>query len=178
MNSKPRSNKEPPLSPKQPSTKLTQDERVFLLSRVPIFSALSTNTIDLLLQDSPVVEVKAGKLFFNENETGSGMFLLEKGRVCIFRQRDNKEYILAELGEGDCFGEMEMLDLMPRSATVRAISDYTAVHISYTAFHKLFKQNPQEFGLLMMNLARELSRRLMSSNGRVMPPEKPGGPVS
>jgi CRP/FNR family transcriptional regulator, cyclic AMP receptor protein len=67
---------------------------------------------------------------------------------------------LAKLVEGDTFGEMEFLDVMPAVATVRALSPATVATISNHALHELSKASMRAFAMVVMNLARDLSRRL------------------
>jgi hypothetical protein len=71
----------------------------------------------------PIVEVRPGAFFFRENDAADSMFVLEAGKVAVLKSWRNEEYLLHTLGPGDCFGEMALMDLMPRSASVRAIED-------------------------------------------------------
>jgi CRP/FNR family transcriptional regulator, cyclic AMP receptor protein len=67
---------------------------------------------------------------------------------------------LARLAEGDTFGEMEFLDVMPAVATVRALLPSKVATISNHALHELSKVSMRAFAMVVMNLARDLSRRL------------------
>ena len=55
------------------------------------------------------------------------MFVLEDGGVTVLKTWQGREYVLQRLGKGDCFGEMSLIDLCPRSATVRAEQDCKAI---------------------------------------------------
>lgn len=68
--------------------------------------------------------------------------------------------VLAELVEGDSFGEMELLDVQLSAATVLAVSAVRVAAISNHAMHQIYRMDPKIFSLMIMNLARELSRRL------------------
>ena len=61
---------------------------------------------------------------------------------------------------GDTFGEMELIDIQPCAATVRATEDSVVLTLSNTDFHKISKMDLKSFTLIVMNLAREISRRL------------------
>ena len=70
------------------------------------------------------------------------------------------ELLLHSLRAGDCFGEMALLDLFPRSASVRAETDCEAMALSCVDLYRLFERDAEQFALIQMNIGRELSRRL------------------
>ncbi|MDR1587458.1 MAG: cyclic nucleotide-binding domain-containing protein [Treponema sp.] len=82
-------------------------------------------------------------------------FILE-GRVAVVKNA----IILSEFSEGDSFGEMEVLDVMPSIATIRALSDIKVMSISNKALREIYKIDIKAFSLIIMNFARDLSRRL------------------
>ncbi|MDR2553742.1 MAG: cyclic nucleotide-binding domain-containing protein [Treponema sp.] len=82
-------------------------------------------------------------------------FILE-GRVALIKQG----VAFLEFSEGDTFGEMEVLDIMPSAATVRALEDTTVLSISNKSLRGIYREDIHCFSLIIMNLARELSRRL------------------
>jgi CRP-like cAMP-binding protein len=82
-------------------------------------------------------------------------FILE-GRVAVLRENT----VLSEFSEGDSFGEMEVLDVMPSAATIRALSNIRVMSISNKTLREIYKIDPKAFSLMIMNLARDLSRRL------------------
>jgi CRP/FNR family transcriptional regulator, cyclic AMP receptor protein len=55
------------------------------------------------------------------------MFVLEAGKAAVLKSWDGQEYLLRILKEGDCFGEMAVMDLFPRSASVRAVEEPRSV---------------------------------------------------
>jgi CRP-like cAMP-binding protein len=68
--------------------------------------------------------------------------------------------ILSELKEGDAFGEMEVLDVMPSVATIKTLAATNVLSLSNRGMRDIYKKNIEVFSLLIMNLARDLSRRL------------------
>jgi CRP-like cAMP-binding protein len=80
--------------------------------------------------------------------------------VAVLKQWQGRELALRELGSGDCFGEMALIDLFPRSAAVRAIEDCQAIELSPDDLLRLFEDDVEQFALVQMNLGREISRRL------------------
>ena len=70
------------------------------------------------------------------------------------------------MSAGDCFGEMEILDVMPAAASVRALDPVTVAAIDNQALHRMYGLDPRLFALFMMNLARDLSRLLRRMDER------------
>jgi CRP/FNR family cyclic AMP-dependent transcriptional regulator len=134
--------------------------RVELLQQMPIFGAVRTDALQLLLEGARAARVAAGGWFFREQDAAQSMFVLESGRVAVVKQWQGRELSLRVLGPGDCFGEMALLDLFPRSASVRAIEDCVAIELTPADLLRLFEYDSEQFALVQMNLAREMCRRL------------------
>jgi CRP-like cAMP-binding protein len=130
------------------------------LESIPIFGALSPRTIDFLRSRAEKTEVAADAYFFREGDLGNCLFVLESGRVAIERCRDDLCVFLAELGPGDCFGEMALVAITPRSADARARDDCRALRLPNSVLLELAGTDLEQFTLLQMNLGREIARRL------------------
>lgn len=134
--------------------------RIELMQQMPVFGAIGAETIEFLLERAPVVQVAAGRYFFHEADPASSMYVLETGRVTIFKSWQGHKLLLRRLEKGDCFGEMALLDLFPRSASVRADADCSAIELTCANLHRLFEHDAEQFAMIQMNIAREMSRRL------------------
>jgi CRP-like cAMP-binding protein len=141
-------------------------QRLQLLRNTPIFGALSETALGFLLQDAQPVEVARGEYFFREGDAAQSLFVLEQGRVGIYKRWGNALYRLRCLDAGDCFGEMAVLDLLPRSASVRALRDCRALELTTGQLYALCKAQLAQYVILQMNIARELSRRLRAADQR------------
>ncbi|MFZ2634805.1 MAG: cyclic nucleotide-binding domain-containing protein [Rectinemataceae bacterium] len=97
-----------------------------------------------------------GQSAMREGEPNDRIFFIMSGKVEITRQGVS----IVTLGEGETFGEMELLDTMPAIATVRVLEPSETVTITNRAVYEIFKIDPKAFSLIIMNLARDLSRRL------------------
>jgi CRP-like cAMP-binding protein len=62
--------------------------------------------------------------------------------------------------EGDTFGEMEVLDVMPSAATIRALTPAKVMSITNRGLHQIYKDDIKAYAMIIMNLARDISRRL------------------
>ncbi len=91
------------------------------------------------------------------------MYLVRKGELSVFLEKDGEEVELAKVPEGGMIGEMALFDRLPRSASVKAAVDCEITLISYDEFSKLMKQIPKWFVSLMTSL----STRLRTANDRL-----------
>jgi CRP-like cAMP-binding protein len=138
--------------------------RIELLQGMPIFGAIREDALLYLLEQTRSVSVRAQEFFFREGDQASGMFVLETGRVTVIKEWRGQQLLRHHLGPGDCFGEMALMDLLPRSASVQAIDDCTAIELSPEHLYGLFKRDAEQFALIQMNMGREVSRRLRATD--------------
>jgi CRP/FNR family transcriptional regulator, cyclic AMP receptor protein len=138
--------------------------RIALMQQMPIFGAIGADAIEFLLEPAPVVRVAAGDFFCREGDLADGMYVLESGRVTISKSWQGHQLLLRRLAQGDCFGEMALLDLFPRSASVRADEDCSAIRLTPDNLYRLFEHDAEQFALIQMNIGRELSRRLRTTD--------------
>ena len=141
--------------------------RIELIQQMPIFGAIGAEAIQFLLEPAPVIRVRRGDFFFRENDEATCMFVLESGHVTVTKNWQSHELFIRRLGPGDCFGEMALLDLFPRSATVRADDDCSAIELTSANLYRLFEHDVEQFALIQMNIAREMSRRLRVTDERL-----------
>jgi CRP-like cAMP-binding protein len=143
-----------------------QDTRIETLQGMPIFGGLRPDVLAALVGDARQVDMPAGGFFFHQDDAASSMFVLEAGEVAVLRRWEGQHLTLGHLREGDCFGEMALIDLLPRSASVQAVHACNAMELAIDSFQKLADIDLEQFALLHMNIARELSRRLRVADDR------------
>lgn len=132
------------------------------LSRVRLFEGMSEDVLWTFESELSRFDFEPGQFVIREGDLSRDMYVVLSGALTVYKFDEDGDLIpIAELGEGDCFGEMAVLDVMPRSASVRAERRTTVLRISSADLHdQLFVPHPKDHALLMMNLAKELSRRL------------------
>ena len=135
-----------------------------LLQAMPIFGALRGDTLEFLLADATLVTRRAGEYFFHEGERAESMYVLEQGRVDVLKHWNGDDWKLHRFDAGQCFGEMALIDLFPRSASVRAVDDCRAIEFGSAALYRLFEHDAEQFALIQMNISREVSRRLRATD--------------
>jgi CRP-like cAMP-binding protein len=143
------------------------EHRIELLRQTPIFGAIQARTLEVILGGSANVQVPAGAHFFREGEPATAMFVLESGRVAVVKHWEGVDHRLRHLGAGDCFGEMALIDMSPRSASVVALEDCSAIRLTNADLYRVYQADLEQFALIHMNIARELSRRLRIANDRL-----------
>lgn len=144
-----------------------QDARIELLQRMPVFGAIRTEVLEFLLGICPIVPVAANDYFFREDDQGDSMFVLEAGKAAVLKSWRGQDYLLHTLVQGDCFGEMAVMDHGPRSASVRAVEDCSAICISASNLYQVYSRDLKQFALIQMNMGREVSRRLRETDNHL-----------
>jgi methyl-accepting chemotaxis protein len=107
-----------------------------------------------------VLNKKAGEIIFIEGEPGHEMYVVLSGKVEISLQHETKSILFAELGEGDFFGEMSLLEGMPRSGTAKAVQHTQLVVLQQASFRQ-FMTIDSDLAWRVMN---SLSTRLRNQN--------------
>lgn len=114
----------------------------------------------------------AGEEIFRSGDTARNAYIIEKGKVEVSVESDDKKIVIAELGKGELFGEMSMIDDAPRSATITAIEETEVVVMQRSRFQgPLVAADPLMNMLMrvMVNRFREAQRKM--SGMREGPPE-------
>jgi len=133
------------------------------LQKYSLFGGLLPDQIKQILPHVAEESYKAGEDIIAEGTPNDRIHFILDGNVAAIKH----DITLIEFGEGDTFGEMEVLDVMPSAATIRALSDTRAISISNRALREIYKADIHSFALILMNLARDLSRRLRRMNEKV-----------
>ena len=145
-----------------------QEARIELLQRMPVYGGIRADVLQFLLGLCPVVSVPTNEFFFREHDQADSMFVLEAGKAAVLKSWGGQEYLLRILKDGDCFGEMAAMDLFPRSASVRAVEDCTAIRLSAANLYQVYAHDLEQFALIQMNIGREVCRRLRESDNRLL----------
>ncbi len=107
------------------------------------------------------IEVLPGDFIFREGDTDNSLFLIADGMVQISKKTSyGDEMELAIFEKNDFFGEMELLDNLPRSATTKALVKTILLKLDYDTFHLLVEENH----LIGFNLLKQLSARLRKTD--------------
>jgi CRP/FNR family cyclic AMP-dependent transcriptional regulator len=125
------------------------------LKNVTIFSSFSLDVLRDLLGDCPHISKKAGELIIEEGTPASEIYIIISGRVSI---------ILAEFGPGDCIGEASVIGVQNHSASARVTEDAELFVLSRSTLMSIYEKDKDVFAMLILNIARELARRLYKTD--------------
>ncbi|HQX01945.1 MAG TPA: cyclic nucleotide-binding domain-containing protein, partial [Anaerolineales bacterium] len=133
-----------------------------LLSKIPLFTDLPLNELDLLISALDVKEMKDRDILFREGDLGEHFYVVMKGELeVIMAEGQADELLLNVLHEGEYLGEMSLI--LPgghRTASVRARGQSTLLSMSRTQFLDLTRKHPE----LSTSMVRVLSQRLDNTN--------------
>jgi CRP/FNR family cyclic AMP-dependent transcriptional regulator len=136
-----------------------------LLAQTAIFAGLSDAVLEKILAAARILRVEAGQSVIEEGDLSVGVFVLCDGELEICKRgRNGAEFCLAIMKRGDCVGEMSLIDVQARSATVRALGAATLFVLDQAAITRLYQTDLEVYTLLMLNIAREISRRLRQAD--------------
>jgi len=106
------------------------------------------------------VDVRKGDFVFREGDLGTEMYIVQDGRVEIVKEMQEEERQVAILEKGDFFGEMSILEELPRTAGARALVDTKLLQINGSTFDQMLRTNPE----IAVRMMRKLSRRLRETD--------------
>jgi CRP-like cAMP-binding protein len=127
-----------------------------VLGKYSLFDGLEEDQIQSIV---PLIEqenyVAGTDIIVEGTHVGKIRFILD-GRVAVVKNG----VILMELDEGSVFGEMEVVDVQPAEATVKALATTRVMTISIDALGDIYEKDLKTYSFILMNLARDISRRL------------------
>jgi CRP-like cAMP-binding protein len=127
------------------------------------FGGLMDGQIGAVVPLMQVESFKEGDYIMHEGQPNDKIYFILEGRVEALK----KGIRLFVFEEGTTFGEMEVLDIMPTEASIRCLAPTRVMFLSNRALYSLYKSDINVFSILVMNLARDISRRLRSMNKRL-----------
>lgn len=131
---------------------LTQDRRAELLAGCPLFKGIDADGLAKLASLATSVDFPAGHVIARQGEIGTGFFVIVSGGVRVVRDGN----VVARLGPGEFFGELSVLDRMPRNATVAAEEPTSCLALASWDFEKVLLEEPA----LTLAILRGVAMRL------------------
>jgi CRP-like cAMP-binding protein len=134
----------------------SHDTKAEALGRAPLFEALSKDELKDLAKVTEDLEVKAGKVLCREGETAQEFFVIIDGEVEV--TKDGRR--LRTLSDGEFFGEIALLEDVPRTATVTAITSLRFFVLTRQAFWSLVERQPE----VERKVLRALAKRVIATS--------------
>lgn len=130
------------------------------LGKLPLFGGLAEDHLRIFAEAATVKAFEAGDRVFGEGEVARDLYVLASGSLEVTKQAREGPITLWKIRAGESFGEMSLIDMQPRSASVVALAPSSTWCWSYAAFRERYCADGKCYTLIVMNIARELSRRL------------------
>ena len=133
-----------------------------LLGRASLFSQLGPDELALIARSSGYRTYAPGQVIFKEGTHREELYLIKEGTVAIRRRgEDEEEQDIARFVNGEVFGEMDLLDSEPRSASAIAEGPATLLVFPDTIdFERLLEKHPEAFARILRKLLGEMARRI------------------
>jgi CRP/FNR family cyclic AMP-dependent transcriptional regulator len=131
-----------------------------ILKQVTIFSGIADKELHTLVDKCETIQYPAGTRIIQEGSDAKEIFIILDGKVKIVMDADKEALEILELGTGNCIGEASVIGIQPHSASVVAVDETTLLVLSRQILMDVQRTDKDLFSLLVLNLARELARRL------------------
>ncbi|MDA8270532.1 MAG: Crp/Fnr family transcriptional regulator [Actinomycetota bacterium] len=132
-----------------------------LLKQTTLFSMLDEETLDQVLRELKVINIKRGTDLFLENDEANALYIVVEGRIAIIKSFvDRKDSMVALMEPGDLFGEMGLFEDQLRSASSRAVENSQLIEVPYPPIRRALEARPS----LLWTLVALLARRLRSTD--------------
>jgi CRP/FNR family cyclic AMP-dependent transcriptional regulator len=146
---------------------VSPDLKAFLLA-TPFFGGLSDASLDLLVSMLVERRFEVGATVVAEGEPGRSMFIVHSGKLDVSRRADAEHAIhIADLEPGDFFGEMTLIEMQNRSATVVVERPTVLYELTARQLYSFYKSDVHAYVIVMQNINRELCRRLRRADHRI-----------
>ncbi len=145
-----------------------QDILIEILKNLSLFNGLGYGAIKELTFLFSERIFQAGETIFEENDSGKSLLVIVSGEVRITQRASvSGEETLTVLKKGDFFGEMALLEDLPRSATAIAHTDACVMEISQERFLRFIEKDTASGVKILITLAKRLSSRLRDADGKI-----------
>jgi len=140
--------------------------KAFLLA-TPFFGGLPDGSLDLLMSMLVERRFEAGNTVVAEGEPGRSMFIVKSGRLAVSKRTHTGRVIpISVLERGDFFGEMTLIEMQNRSATVVAEMPTVLYELTAKNLYACYKADIHAYVIVLQNINRELCRRLRRADER------------
>ena len=131
------------------------------MRQAPLFSALTDEDAQALLQRMSKTRIERGDTLFQEGDAGDRLYIITSGKVKLGRKSpDGRENLLAILGPGEMLGELSLFDPGARTATATAVAGTDLVGLSHPELSEFVSTRPE----VAMKLLGAIARRLRRTN--------------
>lgn len=152
----------------QSQSKFPNSELVVeILGSLDLFNGISRPALLKLSETFQERIFNKNEVVFQEGSAGNSMMVVVSGEVRVSQTEESVEEALVVLKKGDLFGEMAMLEDLPRTATVIANTNVILVEIKREDFLKFLNENSEAGVMVLLKLSKILSSRLREADSKL-----------
>lgn len=133
---------------------------VELLSRVPLLAGVSRAQLGKVAGLAEEASYNAGRVIVKKGDPGKAFYVIVEGNAKVVKGKIVTARREAELGPGEFFSELALLDGEPRAATVIAATPLTTIRIERAAFRRLLREEPDLAIKVLEGMARRTRKIL------------------
>jgi CRP-like cAMP-binding protein len=138
------------------------------LPSIALFGGLEPPTLQRIIGMLTIQELAPGVEVCRQGDAGRSMFIVRSGEAIVYRDKSTgKRAKLIRMGAGEFFGEMTLIDIMKRSATVVIEKPTVLLSLGNKELYRLYNEDVAGYVMVLQNLCRELSRRLRTTNQKL-----------
>jgi CRP-like cAMP-binding protein len=134
-----------------------------MMHKYSLFGGLMEEQIKSILPVMQEEKFAPNENIITEGKSNDKIYFLIEGKVAVIKAGIE----LAIFNEGEAFGEVEVLDVIPSIASIKSLTQVTTMSISNKGLREIYKLDIKIFSLLIMNLARDLARRLRRMDEKI-----------
>ncbi len=139
-------------------------ENVIFLKKTSLFSQIQTGELRAIASIAETLSFEPGDEVVKESDVGDSMYIIKEGRIKIAKKAGDGAMVdLAELGAGECFGEMSLFDDESRSASAYAVTRCTLLRIARDDLVDVIAEYP----FIAVELLKIFVKRLRKANNRI-----------
>lgn len=131
-----------------------------ILQDISLFGAIPKEGLETIIKRIEQINLPVGDILFREDAPSTAIYIILKGKVKIVNNYDTEPLEIIELSCGSSLGEASLLGIQPHSATAVITEEATIMVLTRNLLNELYKENLELFSLLILNMARELARRI------------------
>ena len=139
-----------------------------ILNKISIFAGLTDKHLYTLFRLLEATSYDTGDTVFCQDTPPTHIYIIESGRVKLVAKEDDTSFELIVFEQGDCFGESAVIGIVPHAATAIAVEPTELIVLSREALMSIYDTDLELFSILILNIARETSRRLHASSETIL----------
>ena len=145
-----------------------RDDVVSILSQISMFGGITDEQQNDIFSRLEIGVFKRGETIFKAGDDSTHIYIVKSGLISLFISDNEVKVEKKRLGKGECFGHVALMSINRHSISAVALVDTEIIVFSKQLLQKLHHENSELFALLILNIARELARRLQFTDDMLL----------